>query len=111
VNKTICIAAAALLTACSAPPPPPIPSLTPHQAAELLHFNNKAENWMIYVRKQNPACTYKLDLPDQSAHPAEIDIDHVVSCGAAATPREYDASVVFVYDKAAAKWTITRFSS
>ncbi len=113
VKKTICLAAAMLLTACTATPPPtpPIPSLNPQQAAELLHFSTKAENWLKYVKKQNPACGYKLDLPDQSAHPAEIDIDHVVSCGGATTAREFDASVVFVYDKAAGKWMLSRFSS
>ncbi|MDQ2775368.1 MAG: hypothetical protein M3Y57_10705 [Acidobacteriota bacterium] len=111
MKKTICLAGVILLSACSAPPPPPIPSLTPEQAAGLLHFNNRASNWLIYVKKQNPACGYKLDLPDQSTHPTEVDMSHIVWCGSAASPKEFDASVVFVYDKAAGKWTVSRFSS
>jgi hypothetical protein len=110
VKKTIWLVAAILLAACTATPPP-IPSLNPEQAAALLQFNPKAANWLTYVKKQNPACGYKLDLPEQSSHPAEIDIDHVVSCGGAPSPKEFDASVIFVYDKAAGKWTVDRFSN
>jgi hypothetical protein len=100
-----------LLVACGAPPKSDIPSLNPEQAAELLHFNHRADNWITYVKKHNPACGYRIDLPDQSNHPAEIDIPHAVWCGNAPSPKEFDASVVFTYDTDAKKWTISRFAS
>src|SRR5439155_7366548 len=62
-----------VLAGCS-PPPPPTPSLTPQNAAELLHYNNRAENWLKFVKKHDSSCGYKLDLPDQSSHPAAIDL-------------------------------------
>jgi hypothetical protein len=98
-----------LLVACSAPKPT-TPSLTPEAAAELLHYNSKAENWLTYIRKQDPSCTYRLDLPDQTAHPAELDLDHIVTCGNRPSPKEFDASVIFQYDPSTQKWTVTRFS-
>jgi hypothetical protein len=108
--KKLGFAGLVIFVGCSAPTPP-TPSLTPQLAAQLLHFDNKAEAWLTVIRKQNPACGYKIELPDQSSHPNEIDADHIVSCGNQPTPREFDASVVFVYDKAAQRWTVSRFSS
>ena len=108
MTKVLC-ALCVLMVACS-PPKPTTPSLTPEMATQLLHYNNKAENWMIYVRKQDPSCAYKLDLPDQTAHPAEIDLDHIVLCGNRPSPKEFDAAVSFEYDTAAQKWVIKRFS-
>jgi hypothetical protein len=105
------LATLVFFVACSSPPKPTTPALTPQQANELLHYNNKAENWMVYVRKHNPACGYELDLPDQTSHPATIDLDHIVSCSGRPSPREFDASVSFAYDKDQQKWVITRFSS
>jgi hypothetical protein len=96
--------------ACSAPKPT-TPSLTPEAANQLLHYNNKAEDWLTYIRKHDPSCTYRLDLPDQTAHPSELDLDHIVRCGGnRPSPKEYDASVIFQYDPATQKWIITRFS-
>ncbi|MBV9268520.1 MAG: hypothetical protein JO061_20295 [Acidobacteriaceae bacterium] len=112
VVKTICMfGTVALLLSCGSPPKSDIPALNPEEAASLLQFDNKAADWLKYVKKQNPACDYKLDLPDQSAHPTEIDLDHIVWCSSRPGPREYDASVVFVYDKATQRWTVSRFSS
>ncbi|MBV9302960.1 MAG: hypothetical protein JOY62_16025 [Acidobacteriaceae bacterium] len=105
-----CFISVLLLSACSAPPPP-TPSLLPETAAQLLQYNNKAKDWLTYVKKHDPSCEYKLDLPDQSAHPTEIDLDHIMYCGNRPGPKEYDASVQFVYDKAAQHWVILRFSS
>ncbi len=102
---------ALLLVACSSPPKPTTPSLTPEDAAQLLHYNNKAQTWITYVKRQDASCEYRLDLPDQMSHPTQIDLDHVVFCGNRPSPREYDASVSFAYDKDAQKWVITRFSS
>ncbi|MDQ2713136.1 MAG: hypothetical protein M3Y72_03285 [Acidobacteriota bacterium] len=100
-----------LLASCGGPPKPTVPSLNPQEAAELLHYNNKAQDWLKYVRKQNAACDYRLDLPDQSTHPAEIDLDHIVLCGNRPSPKEFDASVVFNYDATQGKWVISRFAS
>ncbi|MBV9404500.1 MAG: hypothetical protein JO211_04090 [Acidobacteriaceae bacterium] len=94
-----------------APPKPTVPSLTPEGAGELLHYNNRAAAWLITVKKQDPTCEYRLDLPDQLSHPAELDLEHIMYCGGRPSPKEYDASVVFTYDKDAQKWVITRFSS
>jgi hypothetical protein len=98
------------LLACS-PPPPPVPSLTPQNAAELLHYDHKADAWLTYIRKQNPGCEYRFQLPDQSGHPAEIGLEHIVWCNARPAPKEFDASVVFLYDKAAQHWTVSNFMS
>ena len=111
MSKFASLAALLLLVACGGPPKPTIPSLNPEQANSLLHYNNKAENWMTYVKKNNPSCQYILVLPDQSSHPAEIDLDHIVNCGGRPSPREFDASVSFGYDATQQKWVITRFSS
>ena len=92
-------------------PKPTTPSLTPELAAQLLHFDHKAEDWLTYVKKHNPSCEYRIDIPDQSAHPTEIDASHIVWCGNRPSPLEFDASVVFTYDKDAQRWTISRFSS
>jgi hypothetical protein len=102
-----------LFAACGAPPAKKaqIPALNPEEAHSLLRYESKAAAWLTYVQKQNPACAYHVDLPDQAAQPTEIDLDHIVWCGATPGPREYNASVVFTYDKAAGHWTISRFSS
>lgn len=76
-----------------------------------MHYNNKAENWMIYVHKNNPTCRYTLDLPDQSSNPTQIDLDHIVTCGGRPSPKEFDASVSFAYDPGQQKWVVKRFSS
>lgn len=107
-----CAGALALLISCGAPSPQSkIPPLDPQQAGSLLHFNNKAQDWLKYVHRTNPACDYQLNLPDQSAHPTSIDLTHIVVCSGAAAPKEFDASVSFAYDTAQKHWVITRFSS
>lgn len=100
------------LSGCGTPPKESHPpALNPEQAASLLHYNSKAEVWMIHVKKNNPSCEYKLDLPDQHTHPTEIDVSHIVVCGGRPAPIEFDASVSFAYDKDQQKWVISRFSS
>ncbi len=98
------------LAACSAPKPR-VPSLTPGEANELLNYNPKAKTWMIHVKKQNPACEYRLDLPDQTSQPTTIDLDHIVFCSNRPSPVEFDAAVSFAYDAQAQRWVITRFQS
>jgi hypothetical protein len=101
-----------LLVSCtSAPRKSTVPPLNPETASELLHFNHKADAWLTYVRKQNTSCIYQVDLPDQASHPTEIDIDHLVTCAGRPAPKEFDATVSFVFDPAAQKWTISRFAS
>jgi len=73
--------------------------------------NAKAKGWLEHVKKENAGCDYKLDLPDQSAHPTSIDLDHIVVCGGRPSPKELDASISFAYDEAAGHWVITRFLS
>ena len=105
-----CVLSLALLSACGSPKPT-TPALTPEQASSLLHYNSKAETWMTYVKKHDATCGYRIDLPDQLSHPTSIDLDHIVYCGNRPSPKEYDASVSFVYDADKQQWTISRFSS
>ncbi len=99
-----------MLAGCSEPPKPQIPALTPEIANQLLHSNSKAEVWLVHVKKQNPACGYTLDIPDQTNHPTQLDLSHVVKCAGRDAPLEFDASVSFAYDREAQHWTILRFS-
>lgn len=97
---------------CSSPPRrPSIPALTPQIAGELLQYSNDAQRWLTYVRRQNPSCDYHIDLPEQRAHPTEIDLSHVMWCGGRQAPREFDAAVSFIYDANRHEWVIKRFSS
>ncbi|HEX4164943.1 MAG TPA: hypothetical protein VHZ55_05660 [Bryobacteraceae bacterium] len=100
-----------LLLSCGAPPKSEIPSLSPQLAGELLHYNNKAQDWMKYVHRQNPGCDYHLELPDQTNHPTTIDLDHIVRCGSRPSPKEFDATISFEYDTNQKKWVVTRFAS
>ncbi len=112
MERIVSLAGLPLLVIVSCgPPKAEIPSLTPQTAATLLEFSPKAKVWLEHVRKENPACEYKLDIPDQTNHPTTVDVDHAVSCGGRPSPRELDASVTFSYDKASGRWTISRFSS
>lgn len=110
VAKALLIGAVLLLCACS-PPKPKTPSLTPENAAELLHYNGKAQSWITYVKRQDPSCDYRLELPDQTTGPTEIDIDHIVTCGNRPSPKEFDATVSFAFDPISQRWVITRFAS
>ncbi|HEX4749295.1 MAG TPA: hypothetical protein VH302_07095 [Bryobacteraceae bacterium] len=106
------IAGAAIVCAsCSAPPKPVIPALTPENAASLLQNSAKAQTWITYVKRQNPGCGYQLNIPDQSGQPTTIDLDHIIRCGSAPSPKEFDASASFSFDKDAQKWVLSRFAS
>ncbi len=112
--RTACFALlSALLVSCGPAPhkKADIPMLNPQEAGALLHYNNKAQDWMKYVRRQNPACEYHLELPDQTNHPTTIDLAHIVLCGSRPSPKEFDATVSFEYDATQGKWVITRFAS
>jgi hypothetical protein len=100
-----------MLACSSTPAKPDVPALSPQTAASLLQFDNKAKNWIEYVKRKDPTCEYKVDLPDQANQPTEIDLDHVILCGGRPSPKEFDASVVFSYDKTQQRWVLTRFSS
>lgn len=110
MGKVAGILSLVLLVACG-PPKARVPSLTPENAAELLHYNNKAQDWIKYVKRQDASCDYKLDLPDQTNQPTTIDLDHIVVCGNRPSPKEFDASVSFAYDNDQQHWVITRFAS
>jgi hypothetical protein len=109
--KYTCFGFFLLILSCGAPPKSDVPPLNPQQAGELLHYNNKAQDWLKYVRRQNAACDYRLELPDQSSHPTTIDLDHIVMCGSRPSPKEFDASISFSYDQNRKQWVITKFSS
>jgi hypothetical protein len=111
MKKTITLFGAILsLTACSEPPKPQIPALTPEVANQALNINAKAIGWIAHAKKQDPSCTYDLDIPDQPTHPTELDFKHIVKCGGRQSPLELDAAVSFAFDKDAQHWVITRFS-
>lgn len=109
--KLLCCVPIILLLAGCTPPKPKTPALTPETANQLLNYNNKAKDWMTYVKKQNAACEYKLDLPDQTSGPTQIDLDHIVQCANRPSPRELDASVSFAFDPDTQRWVVKRFSS
>ena len=111
VSKLACLAVLLILTSCSSQQKPTAPFLTPEGAAGLLHNDGRAEAWLITVKKRDPSCEYKLDLPDQTNHPTDLDVQHIVSCGGRPAPLEFDAKVSFSYDKDKGQWVITRFSS
>lgn len=106
-----CLLLLPLFVACGPAPQKHQPSLTPQQAGELLHYNNKAQTWIKYVRRNHPDCNYRVDLPNQSSHPTVIDLKHIVTCGGSASPMEFDASVSFAYDPNQQTWTISKFSN
>lgn len=113
VNKgTACAGILAVLAAggCSAPKET-TPPLTPQVAAALLQINPKSKNWLTRVKSEMPNCEYKIELPDQSAHPTVIDVERAITCGAAPAPRALNATVTYTYDKAAGRWVISRFAS
>jgi hypothetical protein len=110
VLKVGVVGAMVILGACGTPKPR-VPSLTPGEANELLNYNPKAKTWMIHLRKQDPSCEYRLDLPDQTSQPTTIDLDHIVYCGNRPSSKEFDAAVSFAYDPQTQRWVITRFQS
>ncbi len=110
VKKSVIVLSLIVSASCS-PPKPETPALTPQAAASLLQYNAKAKTWLVHVQKENPTCGYKLDLPDQTSHPTEVDVDHIVSCGGRPSPRALDATVTFRYDEAAGRWVVARFQS
>jgi hypothetical protein len=106
----VLISGVVLLVSCS-PPQEPIPALTPENAQALLNANDRATTWIKYAKKQDYSCEWHIALPDQSAHPTEIDVDHIVLCRVTRNPRELDASVQFVFDKDQKRWVISSFRS
>lgn len=106
-----CLTAASSLFIACTPPKAAIPSLTPQAAASLLQMTPKSKNWLERVKKENPACEYKIELPDQSSHPTVIDIEHAIKCGTQPAPRALNATITYTYDKAAGHWVISRFAS
>jgi len=100
-----------LLFSCSGPPKPTTPALTPENAAQLLNFDERAQNFIVRVKNKNPYCEFRLTLPDQVPPLTQIDLQHIVVCANRPAPLEFDASATFIYDPASGKWKLTRFSS
>lgn len=109
-NALIVLVLGVWLASCS-PPKEVTPALTPENAQALLNANERAITWIKYVQKQDYSCQWHVELPDQSAHPTEIDVNHIVLCRITKNPRELDASVQFVFDKDQKRWLISVFSS
>jgi hypothetical protein len=113
ITKTKVLTAAfglCLLFSCS-DPKPTTPALTPELANQLLNFDERAQNFIAHVKKQNPGCEFSLTLPDQVPPLTQIDLGHIVQCQGRPAPLEFDASVTFVYDATTGKWSLKRFSS
>lgn len=100
-----------LLAASCSPPEERTPALTPENAVALLQAHGRAKDWITYAQKQDSTCEWHLELPDQSAHPVEIDVDHIIQCRVTRNPRELDASVQFTFDRVEKRWTISAFRS
>lgn len=99
-----------LLFSCS-DPKPTTPALTPELANQLLNYDERAQNFIAHVKKQNPGCEFSLALPDQVPPLTQIDLGHIVQCQGRPAPLEFDASVTFIYDATTGKWSLKRFSS
>src|SRR5208283_5822346 len=112
MTKTVCLlgAIAIVLVACG-PPAEVTPALTPENAVALLQNDNKAKAWMTYALKQDSSCQWKMDLPDQSNHPVEVEVAHIMNCRVTSSPRALDARAVFTFNKAEKRWELTQFSS
>jgi hypothetical protein len=93
------------------PPKPTTPALTPENAAQILNFDERAQNFITRVKMKNPNCEFRLTLPDQVPPLTQIDLQHIVTCANRPAPLEFDASATFIYDPATGKWKLTRFSS
>jgi hypothetical protein len=111
IKRLVAVFGLSLLFSCSGPHKPATPALTPELAAQLLNFDERAQTFIGRVRKQNPACEFKLTLPDQVPPMTQIDLGHIVQCANRPAPLEFDASATFVYDATTAKWILQRFSS
>lgn len=100
-----------LFFSCGGPPKPTTPALTPELAAQLLNYDERAQNFIGHVKKQNPGCEFSLTLPDQVPPLTQIDLGHIVQCQGRPAPLEFDASATFIYDATTGKWSLKRFSS
>jgi len=101
----------AMASVACGPPPEVTPALTPENAVALLQNDNKAKGWMTYALKQDSTCQWKMDIPDQSSHPIEVEVAHVMNCRVTSSPRALDARVVFTFNKTEKRWELTQFSS
>jgi hypothetical protein len=110
VYKQLCLPLALALASCSTPKPAH-PGLTPLAAEQLLHFDTRAQNRLKYIKSRNPICDFKVVLPDQSAHPDTITVEHVVNCGGRTDLKEFDSSVEFQWNKTTNEWELSYFGS
>jgi hypothetical protein len=112
-NAKFLVATFALLlfSSCSGSPKPTTPALTPENAAQLLNFDERAQNFIARVKTKNPNCEFRLTLPDQVPPLTQIDLEHIVMCANRPAPLEFNASATFIYDPTLGKWKLRRFSS
>jgi hypothetical protein len=111
-SSAVALGAFALLWSSCGASKPDVPALTPQSAAALLQIQPKSKNWLTQVQKEAGAsCRYEVELPDQSAHPTQIDVSRIITCGGKPAPRSLDASVSYQYDAASGRWIISRFSN
>jgi hypothetical protein len=109
-TASLLAAVAIVLVACG-PPPQVTPALTPENAVALLQSDNKAKAWMIYARKQDSTCQWQMEISDQSNHPVEVEVAHIMNCRVTTSPRALDASATFTFNKAEGRWELTQFRS
>ena len=93
------------------PPPEVTPAFTPENAVALLQIDGKAKDWLTYAQKQDSTCQWRMEIPDQSNHPVEVEVAHIMNCRVTTSPRALDASATFTFNKAEKRWELTQFRS
>lgn len=111
IKTAALLALIAIASVACGPQPDLTPALTPENAVALLQNDNKAKGWMTYALKQDSSCQWKMDLPDQSNHPIEVEVAHVMNCRVTTSPRALDARAAFTFNKKEKRWELTQFSS
>jgi hypothetical protein len=112
MTKTMALLAAVTIVSGACGPPPEVtPALTPENAFALLENDNKAKDWMTYARKQDSTCAWKMEIPDQSSHPIEVEVAHIMNCRVTTSPRALDARATFTFNKREKRWELSQFSS
>ena len=106
VVKKFWLAPATLLLLACNPPPPPHPALSPGTAETLLRYDSRAAAHLQTLKHQDPTCIYRVVLPDQTAHPQSISVEHIAFCSGRNDLKAFDTRAEFEWDKAAGKWTL-----
>jgi hypothetical protein len=110
-KSTVLIPWFVFVLACSSTKPPEHPPLSPTIAEQLLHYDTRADNHLKNLKRLDPTCVYKLQLPDQSTHPESIEIDHIAFCSGRNDLKAFDTRADFQWNKAAGKWELVHVGS